>query len=70
MGPTEGVVVTQFQLSDWPEHGRPASTGAVVEMLEMITKAQMNTGNRAITVICKSVEPLHWVINMSLVWVW
>ncbi|CAI8032659.1 Receptor-type tyrosine-protein phosphatase F [Geodia barretti] len=28
------------------------STGAVVEMLDMITKAQMNTGNRAITILC------------------
>jgi protein tyrosine phosphatase len=52
MGPGEGVVVTQFQLPDWPEHGRPVSTGAVVEMLDMITKAQMNTGNRAITILC------------------
>ena len=58
MGPGEGVVVTQFQLPDWPEHGRPVSTGAVVEMLDMITKAQMNTGNRAITILCKSVHPL------------
>ena len=53
MGQGEGVVVTQFQLTDWPEHGRPVSTGAVVEMLDMITKAQMSTGNRAITILCK-----------------
>ena len=52
-GQGEGVVITQFQLQDWPEHGRPASTGSVVEMLDMITKAQMNSGNRAITVLCK-----------------
>ena len=51
----EGFVVTQFHLTEWPEHGRPASTGSLVEMLEMITKAQMNSGNRTITVLCKSV---------------
>jgi protein tyrosine phosphatase len=49
---TEGFVVTQFHLTEWPEHGRPASTGSLVEMLEMITKAQMNSGNRTITVLC------------------
>jgi protein tyrosine phosphatase len=48
----EGFVVTQFHLTEWPEHGRPASTGSLVEMLEMITKAQMNSGNRTITVLC------------------
>ena len=53
---TEGIVVTQFHMSGWPEHGRPASTGSVVEMLDMITKAQMSSGNRAITVLCKSVQ--------------
>ena len=51
--------MTQFQLMEWPEHGRPASTGSVVEMLDMITKAQMNSGNRAITVLCKSVCVLY-----------
>ena len=66
MGPGEGVVVTQFQLPDWPEHGRPISTGAVVEMLDMITKAQMNTGNRAITILCKSVHPLVSVYTSSV----
>ena len=46
-------MVTQFHMSQWPEHGRPGSTGSVVEMLDMINKAQMNSGNRAITVLCK-----------------
>ena len=35
-GQGEGVVITQFQLQDWPEHGRPTSTGSVVEMLDMM----------------------------------
>ena len=59
---TEGIVVTQFHMSGWPEHGRPASTGSVVEMLDMITKAQMSSGNRAITVLCKSVQ--HSLIHL------
>ena len=52
----EGIVVTQFHMSGWPEHSRPASTGSVVEMLDMITKAQMSSGNRAITVLCNTVS--------------
>ena len=58
-GQGEGVVVTQFHMTGWPEHGRPASTGSVVEMLDMITKAQMSSGNRSITVLCKSVSVLE-----------
>ena len=52
-------MVTQFHMTGWPEHGRPASTGSVVEMLDMITKAQMSSGNRSITVLCKSVSVLE-----------
>ena len=61
-GHVEGFVVTQFHMSGWPEHGRPASTGSVVEMLDMITKAQMNSGNHTITVLCKSVQ--HSLIHL------
>ena len=50
---SDGFVVTQFHHTEWPERGRPDSTGSLVEMLDMITKAQMNSGNRAITVMCK-----------------
>ena len=53
-GPGEELVVTQFHMTGWPEHGRPASTGSVLELLDMTTRAQMNSGNRPITVICKS----------------
>ena len=48
--------MTQFHMSGWPEYGRPASTGSVVETLDMITKAQMSSDNHAITVLCKSVQ--------------
>ena len=45
--------MTQFHMKGWPEHGRHSTTGSMVEMLDMITKAQMNAGNHAITVLCK-----------------
>ena len=51
--------MTQFHMTVWPEHGRPTSTGSVIEMLDMITKAQMSCGNRTITVLCKSVNVLY-----------
>ena len=50
----DGMVVTQFHVTDWPEHGRPTSTASVLELLDMVTKAQMNSGTRPITVLCKS----------------
>ena len=53
---TDGFVVTQFHMSGWPEHGRPASTGSLVEMLDMITKAKMSSGKCAITVLCNTVS--------------
>ena len=52
--------MTQFHMTVWPEHGRPTSTGSVIEMLDMITKAQMSCGNRTITVLCKSVSALEY----------
>ena len=49
----EGTVVTQFHMADWPEHGRPASTASVFELLDVVTKAQMNSGTKPITILCK-----------------
>ena len=48
----EGRVVTQFHI-DWPEHSQPVSTASVLELLDVVTKAQMNSGTRPITVLCK-----------------
>ena len=45
-------VVTQFHHLDWPEDSNP-SLGTLIEMLDMIIKMQMSTGNRPITVMCK-----------------
>ena len=53
----DGFVVTQFHLTEWPPHQVP-NTGTLIEMLDMVTKNQMSTGNRPITVMCKYVR-LH-----------
>ena len=49
----EGRVVTQFHMTDWPEHSQPVSTASVLELLDAVTNAQMNSGTRPITVLCK-----------------
>jgi protein tyrosine phosphatase len=48
----EGHVVTQFHYTMWPEHGHPSSTGPIIELIDMLTRAQMSSGNKAITVVC------------------
>ena len=48
----DGFVVTQFHLTEWPPNKVP-NTGTLIEMLDMVTKNQMSTGNRPITVMCK-----------------
>ncbi|CAI8052146.1 Receptor-type tyrosine-protein phosphatase S [Geodia barretti] len=48
----EGRVVTQFHMTDWPEHSQPVSTASVLELLDVVTNAQMNSGTRPITVLC------------------
>ena len=37
----------------WSEHGHPTNTGPIIEMIDMLIRAQMNTGNKPITVMCK-----------------
>jgi hypothetical protein len=51
----DGFVVTQFHLTEWPPRQVP-NTGTLIEMLDMVTKNQMSTGNRPITVMCKYVS--------------
>ena len=47
------MVITQFHYTMWPEHGHPKTTASVIEMIDLVTRAQMNTGNKSITVMCK-----------------
>ena len=61
-------MVTQFHMTGWPEHGRPASTGSVLELLDMTTSSQMNSGNRPITVICKSDSVVCVSVCLSVVY--
>ena len=49
----EGHLVTQFHHTSWPEHGHPSNTGSIIKLIDMLTKAQMNSGNKVITVVCK-----------------
>ena len=46
-------VVTQFHYTQWPENEAPNETASMLDMLEKVYKVQMNTGNKAITVMCK-----------------
>ncbi len=46
-------VITQFQYMKWSEDEAPEETAAMLDMLEKVYKVQMNTGNKAITVMCK-----------------
>ena len=46
-------MVTQFHYTAWPEHGHPTSTRPIIELIDMLTKAQRNSGNEAIVVVCK-----------------
>lgn len=47
-------MVTQFHLAEWSPDGCPP-TGSLIEMMDLITKSQISTGNRPITIICKYV---------------
>lgn len=52
-GVPDGVVVTQFHYTGWPEHGKPSSTATVLKIIDALIKTQMTSGNNAITVMCK-----------------
>ena len=45
--------VTQFHYIRWPEDGVPQTTTGVLEVANLVQKVQMNTGNKAIVVMCK-----------------
>ena len=50
---SSGFTITQFQFLKWPEDGVPQSTTGVLEVANLVQKVQMNTGNKAIVVMCK-----------------
>ena len=47
------VKVGLFQYLRWPKHGTPRGATAILELIDYINKAQMSSGNKPITVMCK-----------------
>ena len=45
--------VSVFHYLRWPKHGSPRGTTALLELIDYINKAQMGSGNKPITVMCK-----------------
>ena len=37
----------------WPKSGSPQRTASLLEVVELVNKKQMSSGNKAITVVCK-----------------
>ena len=51
--------VTQFHFLRWPKYGEPSPPASLLELVENLTRVQMGTGNRAITVMCKLASCMH-----------
>ena len=52
-------IVTQFHYTAWPgPSSPPSSPSSLLELLEEVFKVQQSTGNKTITVMCKSVLSL------------
>ena len=53
-GSTPSVLsVTVFHYLSWPKHVIPLATSSLLELMEYVNKAQMSSGNKPITVMCK-----------------
>ena len=48
-------MVTQFHYLEWPIGGVPSSCPSLIDLLQQLTKAQMDSGNKPITVMCRYV---------------
>ena len=40
----------------WPEHGAPVSGAGMIDLIDQVTRAQQQTGNKAIIIHCRSGE--------------
>ena len=47
------MTATVFHYLRWPRNGSPQRTASLLEIIELVNKKQMSSGNRAITVMCK-----------------
>ena len=48
-------IMTQYHHLSWPEDRNPSSE-ILLEMMDMVTKAQMSAGSKPITVMCRCVR--------------
>ena len=51
---SESTTVTQYHYLHWPEGGKPKGTASILKMAADLVKTQSSTGNKGITVMCKS----------------
>ena len=42
-----------FHYVHWPKQGSPRGTAALLDLIQLINKTQMTSGNKPITVMCK-----------------
>lgn len=47
------ATVTQFQCKFWPGDGLPSASGPMLELISLVLKSQMSSGNKPITVVCR-----------------
>jgi hypothetical protein len=45
--------ITLLHYLRWPKNGSPQRTASLLEVIELVNKKQMGSGNKAITVMCK-----------------
>ena len=51
--PTQCSTVHLFHYTGWPENCSPMSNVSIIKMNKAVLKAQMQTGNKCTTVVCK-----------------
>ena len=49
----DAMTVTLFHYLRWPRNGGPRRTASLLEVIELVNKKQMSSGNKAITIVCK-----------------
>lgn len=47
------MTATLFRYLRWPKNGSPQRSTSLLEVIELVNKKQMGSGNKAITVMCK-----------------
>ena len=49
------ITVTLFHFTEWPNNEKATDTKALLKLIKELLIVQQNTGNRAITIMCKLV---------------